>query len=100
MAVVNAGAQTGAAGNLVEFLVEQGYSLAEAQNAEEGQVSDKPVLIYHNRNFKNVAKNLRQLLVDNGYAGVTYRINLEQGSDIMIVLGPAEELDQTNQQEE
>lgn len=89
--VINAGTESGAAGDLVEFLIDQGYSQAEAINSETAEEATKPVLIQHQRNYKNAAKTLRQLLADNDYSGVAYQIQLEQDANIVIVLGPPAE---------
>ncbi len=87
--IINAGAPSGTAGQLTELLMAQGYTKTEAKDAEADEVADKPALIYYNRNYKNVAKNLRKILSDNGYSEVTYRPQLNQESNIVIKLGLA-----------
>lgn len=86
--VLNAGAKEGVAGELAELLQNEGYAQAEAKNAEDEMVAEKPILIYHQRNYKETAKNLRELLSDNDYDGVSYQIRLEQEANIVIILGP------------
>lgn len=87
--VINAGAQSRAAAELAELLKEAGYNQAVAENAEEtAEEATKPALIYYQRNYKNVAKNLRHFLADQGYTDASYRIQLEQKANIVIVLGP------------
>jgi len=85
--VLNAGAESGAAGELVEILKQNGFSQAAAENSELNP--GQPALIYYQRNYKNLAKTLRQLLAANGYPDVTYRSQLSQPANIVIVLGPA-----------
>ena len=90
--VVNAGAAEGRAGELATALVAQGYSLAVAENSEE--LSNQEVLVYHQRNYKEVAKELRLWLLDQGFEKVSYRPRFDQAVDIEIILGesaPVEE---------
>jgi len=89
--VVNAGAKAGSAADLAEFLVAQGYTQAKAKNIEAAEIADRPALIYYDRNYKNAAKNLRQLLSENGYEEITYQPRLNQEAKIVIILGPVQE---------
>ena len=87
--VINAGAESGAAVELAELLKEATYSQAAAENAEgTSEEATKPALIYYQRNYKNAAKNLRQFLAGQGYTDASYRFQLDQEANIVIVLGP------------
>ncbi len=85
--VLNAGAESGTAGELAKLLKIEGYSQAQAEDADQ-KVITEPAIIYYQRNYKNVAKNLRKFLADQGYTNASYRIQLEQEANIVIVLGP------------
>ena len=86
--VVNAGAPEGAAAALVEQLKAAGYEQAAAADAPEDELAaDQPALIYYQRNYKNAAKALRQV-IDERYDNVSYRFELVQPANIVIVLGP------------
>lgn len=87
--VLNSGAEPGSAGQVASLLKEAGYAQAAAANAEEEAI--RPVLIYYQRNFKEIAKDLRKLLSGEGYPKVTYRARLEQEANIVVVLGPLPE---------
>lgn len=86
--VVNAGAESGAAGEIAELLEAEGFPEVEAKNAKEGEETTEPSLVYYQRNYKTVARNMRKFLIDHGYANTTYRARLEQETNIVIILGP------------
>ena len=72
----------------VEQLKAAGYEQAAATDApEEAPTADEPALIYYQRNYKNAAKALRQV-IDERYDNVSYRFELVQSANIVIVLGP------------
>ena len=83
------GGESGAAAKVSGLLKDAGYNQAIAKNAKETEAkATKPALIYYQRNYKNAAKNIRKLLADQVYAGISYQIRLEQDTNIVIVLGP------------
>lgn len=86
--VVNAGASAGAAEALAELLQTVGYVQVKIENAPAEQKADQPALIFYQRNYKNAAKALRQLLNEHQYDNVSYRVELIQPANINIVLGP------------
>ncbi len=91
VSVINAGAEPGAAGQIAELLREGGFIDVEAKSAEEGENAEKtiePTIVYYQRNYKNIAKDLRKFLIDQGYIKTSYRIRLDQETNVVIVLGP------------
>ena len=82
--VLNAGAESGSAGEVVDLLKASGYSQAQAQNAETPASQS---MIYYQRNYKNAAKTLQKLLAENGYPDISYRSQLTQAANLLIILG-------------
>lgn len=86
--VINAGASTGSAGDLVTVLKEAGYALAAAADAETA--ATKTAVIYYRRHMKAPAKTLWSFLRQKGYKNVNYRLDLAQEPMLTVVLGPAD----------
>lgn len=91
VSVVNAGAEPGKAGELTTFLIDQGFTQAEAINSDEdAPPATRSVLITHQRNYRETAKKVRRILADYGFSGVTYQSDIKQDPNIIITLGPVD----------
>ena len=88
VAVSNASGVDGAAGDLAEALQQAGYVQVTAGNAETLS-TETQVIVYYQRNFKNAAKKIRELLLAQGYGNVSYRSALEQTTNLVIEIGQA-----------
>ncbi len=86
--VMNAGAAVGIAGKLATRLSEQGYTQAEAKNAE-GETYAGSALIQYQRNYREQAKRLLSVIKKEGFSEASYRFRADQETPLVVVLGTA-----------
>ena len=83
--ILNAGAKSGSAAELAKILEKAGYIKTKAESAQT-EIKES-ALIYYQRNYKEAAKDLQKILTGNGYPEATYRADINQADNIVIILG-------------
>ena len=95
--VFNAGAESGKAGEIAEVLIDNGYELAEAEDADQDQLA---TIFYYSRNYKAAAQEVVSLLESNGFSDSTYQARMDQEYDLVVALGgPGNDDDDENAEE-
>ncbi|MEK7583687.1 MAG: hypothetical protein AAB490_00445 [Patescibacteria group bacterium] len=66
-------------------MIGAGYTQVTAENSEASVA--EPAIVYYQRNYREVAKQVVALLKKNGYLSASYRYRFRQGAPIVIELG-------------
>ena len=86
--VMNAGAPSGTAGEVAGAMAGVGYTQVTAENSETTVA--EPAVVYYQRNYREVAKQVTTYLKQSGYASASYRYRYAQGAPIVVELGGPE----------
>lgn len=83
--VTNAGAGPETVEQVAGRLRDAGFTQTVATTSTA--TVEKSMVIYYQRNFKKTTKDVKKILSDNGYRNASYRIRLQQTSNLNVLVG-------------